>query len=211
MIHKRVSTVVVLTGPYTGHTTIINGVQFVNGKAEVHGPREQVEGLLHYLGKYYEAFEEGSARLAELQLRDQHGIRGEISENSHIFADLARVRIEPREEFERSEETPAVVHEPKPEVAGVRNGDSDPTWDRHGHSRLVSKEKVDDFIARLVRGLKQLDPDDDSLWTKQGLPQMGAVAKAANIAVGYPLKRSELDAAYPGFNRNEARALREDA
>ena len=55
--------------------------------------------------------------------------------------------------------------------------------------------------------LEELDPDDDTHWVENGFPRMTAIearVKNANIT------RADVEAAYPGFNREMARQAQQD-
>lgn len=59
---------------------------------------------------------------------------------------------------------------------------------------------ISDKIAATIRAL---DPEDDSLWTQDGLPRIDVVAKAAGMS---GLTRSDLNGAGSGLDRESLRA-----
>lgn len=50
----------VLVGAYAGQTVSLRGYEFVDGRCTLRGPESDVEGAARYLGKCFQAFEEGS-------------------------------------------------------------------------------------------------------------------------------------------------------
>ena len=56
---------------------------------------------------------------------------------------------------------------------------------------------------KILAALAQLDPNDDSHWNTDGLPNTGTVQR---IAHDQTIKRGDLQSARPGFDRDTARA-----
>lgn len=60
----------VLTGAHAGKTIQLGDFRFVDGKYSIMLPVEEAEGIQKYLGRCYQAYQEGSIELAKAQQRD---------------------------------------------------------------------------------------------------------------------------------------------
>jgi hypothetical protein len=90
-----------------------------------------------------------------------------------------------------------------------RVGDDEVVVDKEVHSpeavARAKKESNDlDRGAALVSALDRLDPEDNSHWTARGYPSIAAL----HLETALELTRSEVSAAYPGFDRDLARDLK---
>jgi hypothetical protein len=61
---------------------------------------------------------------------------------------------------------------------------------------------------KILAALSQLDPNDDSHWNTDGLPNTGTVQRVANDQT---IKRGDIQNARPGFDRDAARAAQAPA
>ena len=69
-----------LAGPRAGQDKVLHGVPFVRGIAQV---RDEDEGLIRYLGRYYQALPEGSPELEEaLNKFSAHSQTGHVMDGS---------------------------------------------------------------------------------------------------------------------------------
>lgn len=153
----------VLTGPYAGHTRVLNGIHFKDGVAEIQGSIGSMQGIIRYLGTCYQAYLENSSELHDAQEAD-------------------KARAEGREPAKRVVET-AEVKETKTEI------------------EIANKDPVAETNDKLVEAVMALDPMNDEHWTMDGKPRMDAVEATYGSA---DIKRADIDAAAPGYDRNAA-------
>lgn len=215
-------TTLILSGPYTGRTIRLRGIQFIEGKARLLQEPEQIEGLITYMAKCYQAYPEGSSELRAAQERWREHL--ERSKHGQL-QDGASAQPRPAGEVPRDvQPAGGGPGSPSPEV--VRSDDAaqpgDPGVRPDGQERPGSappeaagrpatpeaapaREGHGPETATLIEAIQSLDPENDEVWTAGGQPTVAAVAGAS----GMPgVTRARITMAIPGFDRNKAREMR---
>jgi len=180
----------ILTGFYAGKTITLNGYKFIDGELELKGEIEKLGGVINYF-RTYNAYLAGSEELANAQIRDKEIADGRDENLDDEWADASGVSTD----------------EPGPEKdpggsghASAEAGDGQGT---DGDGVSPGRDDRDPQTLKIVDALNSLDPENDDFWTDGGLPTVKAVEHASGI-VG--IKRKEIEAALPDFNRDAARA-----
>jgi hypothetical protein len=151
-----------LAGPKAGKTVTLNGLRFISGMAEIDVTNAP---LIHYFGKYYGAYLEGSDELARA-LRETGG--GEIYYGKRGIP-----------ENPTGTQSTTQPNGPRPEASSPANQSTDNGPDTsnkgsgsagNGHSDSgVSVE------AAVVKACMELDPVNPSMWTNSGRPKLPAI------------------------------------
>lgn len=161
----------VLTGGREGMTGVIDRRwPAKKGIITLTGEPERLASTVRYLGRCYKAFPEGSDELAAYQERLRHG-------NSKVQAHpqpgpAVKVQSDSKPEQSGSAPLPSDDWEgaegaAAPGAGGVAVGD--------GHPDPGYDYKNDPGEA-IRQALSQLDPNDDGVWTVDGLPRVDVVA-----------------------------------
>lgn len=158
-----------LAGPRAGQNVVLKGVKFVSGIAEV---RAEDEGLIRYLGRYQQAFPEGSAELeAALEAfggKEIYGGSGRIPKKQSGDEPA----LQPAGEEPAAKET---TDEPVDAPADSGSGGSVAKGDGQEDARLGIKEVVESACLKL-------DPTDPKQWGPGGSPKLAAVVACAGTA-----------------------------
>lgn len=178
-------TTFILVGPHAGKDITLGGRRFVGGRHHFEGSPEEVGRLVHTLGQFYSAHPEGP--LAEAAAQEYE--RGK----ARTGADPQPAAVQPvggpgegaSADRKADDGAPPL---PEGSAPSAPDGASAPT-----EVRLpgVNAEK-------LKASLLALDPANDDHWTQIGRPSLTAVAE---IYGGAGLKRADLEAVLPGYNR----------
>lgn len=214
----------VLTGPYAGRTIELNDYLFVEGSLKFQDSFENIEGVVTYMGRSYQAYLVGSPELRHAQERDR--------KNKEI-ADGERDIPEGSDSGEQHDTTGGVVQPTGKEPtetetvngegpasteagaegdvpgrdghadAGVPDAEAGPSGNGEPRETGEAERQLQSVAAELVVAVKKaLDPDDDSHWNTNGKPAMEAVAIAAGSEA---VTRKDVEAALPGWDRAAAR------
>ena len=207
-----------LTGPHAGKTIKLRSYQFINGILQFKGTPDEVNGLMRYLGRSYQAYPVGSPELAEAQARDaaarggDHGV-GDLHED---WPEEVPSEVQPGGEgtAEVRADDGEAGHDPEAGAAG-----GVPGGDGHEDAGLSDEEGEQGEVATGPKGpevplpvdrdalkdaIMSLDPNDDSDWTGVGLPRMAALEQKLGST---GVKRSDVEAVVPGWNREAAASL----
>jgi len=183
-----------LHGHYAGKTVKLAGVNFVEGKVKLFGATKDIDGLVNYLGKCYQALpveEQKDDGTNKVQETTRQGNSEEVS------SDLQQIGTGP------SEETPILQR--SLDDSNLHGDRSLPSGDGHEDPRL--SEATERFNAtnhsqiepmKLLKALQRLDPTVEENWTSQGLPRMDVVCKFYGSE---GLTRKNVEAVWPEFNR----------
>lgn len=170
MANRKITTVTLkLHGHYAGKTVTLNGVKFREGKVKLHGPTDEVEGLMNYLGKSYQALPEVEVKqygTSEIHTITQSGGTEEIPSG-----------LLPNGEGSAEEETLDLggddelnPHSDRPVSSGDGHehaGDGTENFDG------TAQAKIDP--VKLKKVLESLDPKDDDSWTSMGFAKLDKV------------------------------------
>lgn len=214
-----ISTTLVLTGPRTGKTVRLNKYTFTDGRLSLKGPMEDVQGLITYFGKAYQAFPEGSDELKAAQAHwEQYKAEQEASHGAG--------EVHP----DQSGAAAPAVHgdggpdgaEPPAAPAGDGEGDDDPAagsqgsvpgGDGHTDPGLPPQEHNEEQPVdgtpgpvnpnpKLLKAVESLDPENDAHWTGQGLPKVAVVSDAYGED---SVTRKDVESVAPGYDRETAK------
>lgn len=114
--------------------------------------------------------------------------------------------------------TPTKITEDDEDFLELEDEDDDETeeesegdaTDETAKARLEAAEKTGEegenihTPVSLEDALKRLNPDDDAHWTKAGLPDLNVLKEIMH----QPIKRADVEAAAPDFNRDVAREVK---
>ena len=174
----------VLTGPLAGKTMQINGRNFVNGRCTITAPANLMGGAEHYLGTYYQAFPEGSAKLLAAKAKEKpDGQRsvptGEVKNEPHAV----HGGVQSSGEGTGSEAAAPVSGDaaaPAGSTDGVAAGDGQPG----------TTAPSGDQVNKIKVALGKLDPKVAEHWSEDHKPSVDVVSKLA----GFPVSRADIDA-----------------
>lgn len=191
-------TKLVLTGAYAGRTMVINGHKFEKGELPLSGELDKLGNLIRYFS-FFNAYLAGSEELAAAQERD-----AKWKEEGHGFDEVL--------DGEGSGAGGASTD--GSETAGSASGAGNAGTEADGAGAVsegngVSEGRVaneapvssDPQVLKVVDALKALDPENEEFWTDAGLPKVAAIEDASGV-VG--VTRKDIEAAWPGFNRDKA-------
>ena len=186
-----------LHGHYEGKTIELGGVKFTNGIVKLFGPTPDIEGLMTYLGRSYQALpvEEtvSNGTSKDETTSGQGNPKGLSSEVQPPGSGL---------EEENSDDR-----------AGTDDSDSNGSGSLssgNGHENPRVSEAAKRFEetsssktepVKLIEVLKQLDPENPNHWTSLGQPRMDAICKFYGSE---GLTRRDVEAVWPEFNRDLA-------
>lgn len=172
-----------LVGPHAGKTiTLGKKFHFENGYLEMQPVREdqkhQYDGLTRHLARAYNAHPEGSKALERAE------------------ADWAANPLNKK----AGKAAPAPAPKPKDDGKGKKpaedEGEEDETEEDDGEGEELT----------LADALNKLNPEDDSHWTKTGLPNL----QVLNEWLGRKVGRDEIEEVSAGFNREVAAAAEQE-
>lgn len=157
-----------LAGPRAGQNVVLKGVKFVSGIAEV---RAEDEGLIRYLGRYQQAFPEGSPELenalSSFGGKEIYGGSGHISKKRSGDEPA----LQPAGEEPAAKET---TDEPVDAPTDSGSSGSVAKGDGQEDARLGIKEVVESACLKL-------DPTDSKQWGAGGTPKLASVVACAGI------------------------------
>lgn len=174
----------VLTGPLAGKTMQINGRNFVNGRCQITSPANLMGGAEHYLGTYYQAYPEGSAKLLAAQAKEKpNGQRvvqtGDVKDQPHAVHGGVQ---------STGEGSGAEAPAPGSVDAGASTGSADGV--AAGDGQPSAKAPAGDQVKKIQDALGKLDPKVAEHWSEDHKPAVDVVSKLA----GFPVTRAEIDA-----------------
>lgn len=194
MSNKKMTTVTLkLHGHFAGKTVKLNGVQFRDGKCKLIGPTDEVENLMLYLGRSYQA-------LPEVEVK----VYGSGSSQTIVQpGDSEAVPTDLLPEGEESAESETL------ELGGYDDPDTDngrrvSSRSGHEHSRISTEELFAGSAqgtidpVRLRKVLEGLSSKDDSAWTQLGYAKLDKVC-ASYGSEG--VTRRDVEAVWPEFTR----------
>jgi len=167
-----------LAGPRAGQDKVLHGVPFVRGIAQV---RAEDEGLIRYLGRYYQALPEGSPELeAALEAfggKEVYGGTGGIPKDpSGDSSGVQPIGKKPAPK--------AAVDKPVDAPASSGSAGSVAKGDGQEDAGLDSRELVEQACMRL-------DPTDATHWYAGGKPKLAVVVQRAGVG-GREITRADL-------------------
>lgn len=187
----------VLIGAHEGQTvTYGRGTSqhtFVNGKLELEGPHESLVGQIKYLGRYYQAFPQGSheldaARRALKEGRTYVGV-SEASKPSQESEDTGGADDEDRNNEGSASQSP-------------ESGDGGSASGSASGQEGADAASTGNGLGPVVSALKKLDPNNANHWRADGLPRMEAIEAFMGRT---DVTRGDVSKAWPGFDRELAR------
>ena len=203
----------VLVGVNAGKNIKLNNLFFENGIAEVIGTADNVGHAINYYATY-SAFPRGSREfLAAYEAYERH-LNGMINGSGSVHKTGESRTTNAVQSDIRSfggPITPLSSNGSGTDVADTsRNSGVLATGNGRIDSRLPKSNGVDTSANDsgpltgdpiVVKAILILDPANEDHWTLAGLPKVDIVAQAAGNA---GLTRREVDAAIPGWNREQA-------
>lgn len=182
---STVMTTFVLTGPYAGKTIALGSLPypFVNGELTITAPADQIALHARFLERNWEAYPVGHIALEVLNGKrkideDECGeVPGDLQPDGSGVADGVAPNDGPG------------TTEPETGEGEDALGDGQPE---------VVTEPVAAVNVKLQKAIAQLDPADDTHWTKDGKPAMVAVEKLYGSS---GITRQDVEAAAPGLLR----------
>ena len=179
-----------LHGHYSGKTITLNGVKFIDGKVKLHGPTNEVESLMGYLGKSYQALPEvevkkyGTDQVEEIiQSRGSEEVSSDVLPVGEGSAEDSTHDLGGADDF--NEDGSGRI------PGGGGSGESE--GDRF---EGTAQGKIDP--VKLKNVLESLSPTDDSCWTTLGLAKLD---KVCTLYGNEGVTRRDVDAVWPGLTR----------
>lgn len=202
----------VLSGFYANKTIVLNGVHFVEGVAEVLGSPSGLEGIIKYMARSYEAFPEGSKELLAMQGM-QNGVSSTVQEAAGEPSELAEVPTVHVKGIGPDAEEKDVLVGSDDDAKVSRSNSTRSSRGGHKYSRVLSDEQKREQALEIIKSIREAlisfpDCDDPDYFNrKTGLPQPKMIMLRAGLPNGFPLTKALIEAAYPGYNREEARRI----
>ena len=197
---KTVDVVLVLAGAYAGKNITLLGYRFFEGKIRLTGAESEVAGVMNVLGKCYQAYPEGSERLAAAQAHcagDENGKCDTDAGTEHGADNNLQSQVQ---QVRRGVEE--VSADDGAGAGTVEEGDAGSVSDRDGHEDAgIPVAPGTDQSSRVREALSKLDHNNDEHWAKDGKPRMDAVQDFYGSA---DVSRAAVDALAPGFMRGES-------
>lgn len=189
MANKKLTSVVLkLHGHYAGKTVTLNGVKFREGKVKLHGPTDEVESLMLYLGKSYQAYPEIEVKkygTDEVQTVTQS--RGTDEVPSDLLQGGEGSSEETTHDLGGADDFTSYDNGRIPGGSGSGEGD---------RFEGTAQGKIDP--VKLKKVLESLSPTDDSCWTTLGLAKLD---KVCTLYGNEGVTRRDVDAVWPDLNR----------
>lgn len=180
----------VLTGAYAGRTITLGSLPypFKEGKLSLTGPAEEVALHARFMERNWQAFPEGHERLKE----PENGQR-EIQSGAQ----------QPNGQADLHGDGEPGGSGAGPGVAGPVDGGSAGGGEagNPGAEAVRGDGPAPELNTKLQKAVMDLDPADDSHWTKEGKPAITAVEKLYGSA---GITRADVEAVAPGFKRKAA-------
>lgn len=185
--------VLVLSGALTGHTGILNGRSFKNGRCEIVDAADKLPGAEHYFRTCYQAFKDGSTELKQAQDRWAAHLKSkEVPNGQHqvpagtVGNEDAAVPSSVRSDGQRpGSEAAAVGVGP----AAVPAGGAESVADGNGPK---SPQVPDgELVAKIQDAVAKLDPKVKDHWSEDGKPSVEAVS----AILTFPATRADIDSA----------------
>lgn len=187
----------ILTGARAGMTCALRKLSFVDGTCVIDGPEVEVENVCKYMGRVYKAFSEGSVDLKHYQKLDRERKAARASEANTSAGPTHSVATV-------QDSTEPLGTGPTPETNDNGQGAAAPaTGPTEQHTNGdgacgVGGNAGQPTEQSLQQIIKNLDPDDEELWTHGGQPRCDAVAAACGRE---DITRKVIETAAPGFVR----------
>lgn len=188
-----------LHGHFAGKTVKLGGVQFTEGVVKLFGPTPDVDGLINYLGKSYQALP------VEEEKKDNGSGENEAFKGPRHTAEIPG-NIQPTGAGPETESSDDRAGADDTELNG---SGSLPSGNGHEDSRVSqAAERFEQTNSsktepvKLIEVLKTLDPENPNHWTSQGQPRMDAICKFYGSE---GLTRRDIEAVWPEFNRELAK------
>lgn len=202
-----------LTGPHAGKTIQLRKWKFVNGKLMLTGEESEVNRLVKFIGRNWQAYPVDSDKLRQAQgngeTDGQRDSEGAVREDSGD--DSAEGVVQPGGEGPADEDADGGSGHVEPETGA---SGSDPSGDRHEDAgvpeesnqpaEVENSESVteDSHVDQKLQDvIMSLDPNENEHWSEEGKPALAAVAEGYGSA---GLTRQDIDAAAPDWNRDAA-------
>ena len=190
MANKKLTSVTLkLHGHFAGKNVILNGVKFREGKVKLHGPTDEVESLMNYLGKSYQAYPEIEVKkygTDEVQTVTQSGGTDQVP--SDLLQGGEGSSEEPTHDLGGDDDFEP--HDNGRIPGGSGSGDEGDRFEG------TAQGKIDPVKLRKV--LESLSPTDDSCWTTLGLAKLDRVC---TLYGNEGITRRDVEAVWPDLNR----------
>lgn len=190
----------VLTGPYTGATKVLNGHYFENGVCRMVGDPNALAGAIKYLGRCYQAYPRGSVEHQEAV----NGKRDSQADAKQGAPEQVQSDLQPRRSGPAADAAVDrnAADAPAEGTAGVL-----PSGDGQENAGLPSEPAPPEVTnEKLKNVILALDPDNDGHWTQAGKPAMTAVEEAYGST---DITRRDVTNAVPNWDRETAREARD--
>lgn len=216
----------VLTGPLAGATRMLNGHYFERGVCVIQGAPDNLEHVLTYMRRSYQAYPEGSVELQDAQRAYEDAKAMKLRElEANGVRNIPAYLKPPKKPTEVSSDIQpngAGASEVPPvhggtigaseagDAGAVSGGDGLPdagatdAQPAAGPNGDTNREPAGVSDSRLKTAILSLDPENDAHWTGQDLPAMAAIEAAYGST---DVTRNAVEAELPGWTRTGAREL----
>ena len=181
----------VLVGPRAGQTIALNGLNFINGVANVM-PTGDPAPFFNYWASYYNAHPFGSDAYDEA-VAQWKAFQESIQKEGENESDVS-------EEMDDSDDNTLRTKLVPQREADEDDADGDGEDDDEADSEEGSDDDDEGNGQRdeILAAFTLLDKDNDDHWTEEGLPLVDVIAELTGIK---NIKRADIEAAQPGFRR----------
>lgn len=199
----------VLTGPLTGKSVVVNRHNFVNGVGHIIVEPHAMDAFLVSMARSCQAYPQGSDELAYAQQRDRaSGLLRDIQANP-ASPDGAPAPVQSAGKRDASGQVPDPRALQCDEHAGSATGSEGLVPGGTGHEDAGLGDRVESganeqsvaVIGRIRKVVEKLDPKLDDHWTSDGLPSVSVIADALS---DQKVTREMIDSAVPEWNREKA-------
>lgn len=184
----------VLTGALSGKTIALGKYKFVDGRLTIKGAPEEVTAHGKFIERNWRAYPLGHAALRQqeqgngqrnLQTNPQHNPQPPLSGDLQPLGEGAEgggEALTGASDADATQGETGILPQGAGQQAGLR----------------------DQVSERIYKAVMSLDPNDDKQWTSTGQPAMAAVEALFGHA---GITRKDVEAAAPGWTREDARAM----
>lgn len=198
----------VLTGPLTGKSVVINRHEFVNGIGHIVVEPHAMDAFLTFMARSCQAYPQGSDELRYAQERDRaNGLLRDLQANPSS-PDGASASVQGAGDHGAGQVPDSRALQSDGHADGATGGEGlVPGGSGHEDSGLGNRmgagphEQPDAVIARIATAVRKLDHSLDDHWTADGLPSVSVIADAIG---DQKVTREMIDAAVPEWNRQKA-------
>lgn len=183
-----------LTGPRANLTGTLGSLpyRFHEGRTRIVATPEEMALHARFLERNWKAYPEGHPALEKIDPEGKNGER-DLSENPERDGEP-----EVHSDLQPNGEGPAAGSESADGGGAVESA----TGEAGGVSDGAGQ--APELNTKLQAAVWNLDPTDDTHWTRDGKPAMSAVEKLYGAS---DITRADVDAAAPGYTREKAREV----